>query len=77
MFRPHFAAFLTDAKLSSSKTMSEWAWATALPETPIAKPTLASLKQRESLILSPVYAQLEPDFFIAATNMCLTSGQAR
>ena len=25
MLRPHLAAFFTDAKLSSSKTMSEWA----------------------------------------------------
>lgn len=53
---PYLRATIVEAKLSSSKTISEAFLATSVPAIPIEKPTSAFLRAGASLVPSPVTA---------------------
>lgn len=55
MRRPSSMALRIDAKLSSVRMISEASFATSEPDSPIAIPTSARLREGESLTPSPVW----------------------
>lgn len=71
MFQPQTQAFTIEAKLSSSKMISEAAFATSVPQIPIANPTSALFKARASFDPSPVTATISPHSQSPETNKYL------
>ncbi len=65
------------AKLSSVRIMSEAAFATSVPEIPIAHPMSAARRAGASFTPSPVMATTSPRAWNARTMRTLCSGETR
>jgi hypothetical protein len=66
---------MMEAKLSSSRMISQAPLATSVPVIPIAKPTSALVKAGASLVPSPVTATTPSESWIPMTRILLSSGE--